>query len=231
MVRKLNYDKYIGETYEDMSGNLWNVKDVYRKEFSNKVRTVCLCINELDNSEKEIRLDVLKNLKGKSRNEYIFKEDFIIGLTSKGEEFYLDIEDYDVVKDYMWHLSNGYVCTNGENGKQIAMHRLVMNVLDSSIHIDHIEHNKRDNRKNKLRISNNQNNSMNKGYARSNTGYIGVYKNKNGLYEASIKHNYKKIYLGKFKNIKDAIKARLKAEKEIFKEYSPQIHLFEEYGI
>lgn len=42
---------------------------------------------------------------------------------------------------------------------------------------------------------------------------------------------YKQKSLGKFINKKDAIVARLKAEKEYFGEFAPQRRLFEEYGI
>lgn len=48
---------------------------------------------------------------------------------------------------------------------------------------------------------------------------------------AQITVNYKNIHLGTFEDKEDAIKRRLKAEKEYFKEYAPQQHLFEKYGI
>jgi len=37
--------------------------------------------------------------------------------------------------------------------------------------------------------------------------------------------------LGSYKNIENAIIARLKAEKNYFKEFAPQRHLFKEYKI
>lgn len=43
--------------------------------------------------------------------------------------------------------------------------------------------------------------------------------------------NGNRIKLGYFINKKDAIVARLKKEKEILEEYSPQSELFEKYGI
>ena len=45
------------------------------------------------------------------------------------------------------------------------------------------------------------------------------------------KVNYKKIRLGEYEHIEDALIARLKAEKKYFKEFAPQRHLFAEYGI
>lgn len=49
---------------------------------------------------------------------------------------------------------------------------------------------------------------------------------------AQIKYNYKRIFLGYYDDIEDAIRARLKAELKYFgKEFAPQRHLFKEYGI
>jgi hypothetical protein len=50
-------------------------------------------------------------------------------------------------------------------------------------------------------------------------------------YEARIGYNKKKIHLGSYENIEDAIVARLKAEKEYFGDFAPQRHLFKEYNI
>jgi hypothetical protein len=43
--------------------------------------------------------------------------------------------------------------------------------------------------------------------------------------------NRKQIRLGCFSDKIDAIKARLKAEKEYFGEFAPQQHLFEQYEV
>lgn len=41
----------------------------------------------------------------------------------------------------------------------------------------------------------------------------------------------KEITIGHYINIQDAVYSRLKAELECYGEFSPQRHLFEEYGI
>ena len=41
----------------------------------------------------------------------------------------------------------------------------------------------------------------------------------------------KDIYLGRYSNKEDAIKARLEAEIKYYGEFAPQRHLFEQYGI
>ena len=43
--------------------------------------------------------------------------------------------------------------------------------------------------------------------------------------------NKRNINLGSYQNKKDAIRARLVAEKQYFGEFAPQRHLFKEYGI
>ena len=74
---------------------------------------------------------------------------------------------------------------------------------------------------------------MNGGVGSNNTtGVIGVYFDKrSGKYVAQINYNKQPRRLGSFKDKYDAVVARLQAEKELFGEYAPQKHLYEEYGI
>ena len=65
-----------------------------------------------------------------------------IGYTLKEEPFYFDLEDYNLIKDYCWHIDkNGYVVCKRD--KTIFMHRLVM-AAPSDMVVDHIYHNKND---------------------------------------------------------------------------------------
>ena len=50
-------------------------------------------------------------------------------------------------------------------------------------------------------------------------------------WSARICVDYKTIFLGRYKNIEDAIKVRLKAEKQYYGEFAPQKELFNKYGI
>ena len=64
------------------------------------------------------------------------------------------------------------------------------------------------------------------------TGFIGVsYHEQKCQYQAYIGVNKKRIYLGSYDNIIDAIKSRLCAEKKYYGEKAPQKHLFEKYDI
>jgi hypothetical protein len=116
--------------------------------------------------------------------------------------------------------------------KIVRMHRIIMQP-PSDMEVDHKFHNRNDNRKEFLRIVTSSQNSMNVNLKSNNpSGIIGVIWNKScKKWQPRIKVNNKLIYLGLFKNKEDAIKIRLQAEKEYFKEYAPQQHLYKEYGI
>ena len=49
------------------------------------------------------------------------------------------------------------------------------------------------------------------------SGYSGVFKRKNGKWEASYSHNGRKIYVGEYQNIEDAISARENALQKSYK--------------
>lgn len=155
-------------------------------------------------------------------NRYDLSGEYGIGYTSKGEEFYFDLEDYDKIKDYTWYINkNGYVIKSNPSER---LHRIIMNVSDNNIYVDHIHHKKYDNRKSELRLVTNSQNQMNKDIPSQNTsGYKGIswHKNKKA-WIAQIGLNGKLKYLGIFKNIDDAIEARTKAEKLYFGEYNFQ---------
>ena len=93
---------------------------------------------------------------------------------------------------------------------------------DDGLQVDHINHDSFDNRKSNLRIVTVSQNNMNKDIRADNSsGYTGVIPAKTlGKYIASIKVNQKRIYLGTFSCIEDAIAARAKAEEKYFKQYS-----------
>lgn len=153
-------------------------------------------------------------------------QEYAIGYTLKGEPFWFDKEDYDLVRKYCWHYdSGGYVVHKDDNGN-IYLHRLVMGVTDDNIQVDHISHppkpnHKVDNRKVNLRLVTNQQNQMNNAIGKNNTsGKTGVSWDKARMkWEAYIFVNAKKIHLGRFIKKEDAINARKEAELKYFKEY------------
>lgn len=159
-----------------------------------------------------------KSGKWKKYNRYDLSGEYGIGFTSKGEEFYFDIEDYDKIKDYCWYIdNNGYVASS--NG--ILMHRIILPTEDGYVP-DHI-HGKttnNDNRKSNLRIATDSQNHMNMRISSRNTsGVTGVSRHPSGGWIAHIKSGniIKRKY---FNNKEDAINQRKEWEKLYFQEYS-----------
>jgi hypothetical protein len=170
-------------------------------------------------------------LREKLGNNYDLNEACGVGYTSKNEKFYFDVEDYELIKDYTWYISNvGYV-VNHTNNIILLLHRLIMNCKDHSFVVDHIDRNPLNNRKNNLRITDERMNQLNRKNNKNNKwGVMGVYKNKN-TWTSTIRYYGKDICLGRFDNFEDAAIARLKFEKENLGECASQRHLFEEYGL
>lgn len=152
--------------------------------------------------------------------------DYCIGYTLKGEPFWFDKEDIDIVKQYCWHYnSNGYVTHKDKYGV-IFLHRLVIGADNSNIQVDHINHppkpqHKIDNRKINLRFVTNQQNQMNNAPSKTNTsGKTGVSFDKSrNKWAAYIWVDKKKIHIGRYDSKQKAIAARKDAEIKYFKEY------------
>lgn len=177
----------------------------------------CGCIK----SEKTIQ----RNKERHQPNPCDMLGEYGIGYTSKGEEFWFDKEDYDLIKPYHWWYSDsGYVVARDpETKKNISLHRLVMGVTDSSVEVDHKNHpprkeHKKDNRKSNLEIVTRSENQMNVSLRIDNSsGKTGVYWNKNNNnWRVQIMVNKKIIRIGSFNNKEDAIRAREEAEKKYF---------------
>ena len=164
----------------------------------------------------------------KKYNTYDLSGEYGIGFTSNGEEFWFDLEDYDLIKDYCWHKdASGYICTNGykdgRNNRQ-SLHRLIMGCTDVDYVVDHIHgrETKHDNRKKNLRIATHRQNCINTGLRSDNTsGVTGVvwYKNKN-KWRAQVFVNSKCISLGYYDKFEDAVKARKDGEEKYYGEWS-----------
>ena len=161
-------------------------------------------------------------------NEYDLTGQYGVGYTTKGEPFYFDIEDYDLIKDYCWRLrKDGYLDAKIRDGsnKRVLMHNLIMN----QIHIDHVGgiESRNDNRKENLRIppddySFDTYNQMNKSKQSNNkSGCPGVcWHKRDKVWEVHISLNGIQKYLGRFNEFEEAVKIRKAAEKEYFGEYS-----------
>lgn len=154
----------------------------------------------------------------KRYNTYDLSGEFGIGYTLKGEEFYFDLEDYDKIKDFCWHIdTNGYV-TCSDN--KLFLHILIMNPQNNE-EIDHIKHKKYDNRKSQLRLVSRSQNNMNRSKQSNNTsGTTGVSfhkRSKKWFAYIKINNKQKRIYSD---TKEEAILIRKNLEEKYFGEFS-----------
>ena len=152
-------------------------------------------------------------------NTYTFYDDYVVGKCFDGQEFLVDINDYDLIKNYKWHIDiYGYALSKIEyNGQQrtIKMHRLIMDVLENNeIEIDHINRNGADNRRENLRFADRTLQMINTGLSsRNKSGIKGVYwMNSVQKWAAQIKVNRTTHYLGCYNTIEEAAQKRREAE-------------------
>ena len=168
--------------------------------------------------------------KFKQRTTYDLSGDFGIGYTNKGDEFWFDKEDYELISKFNWHKHHNYFEAHipmNKSRKRINMHRLVMGVSDEkydyTMDVDHIiTENKFDNRKCNLRIVSKSQNNKNKIIQRNNTsGVPGVKKaSKSNNWEVYININKKYTYLGTYVDFNEAVAVRKAAEEKYYGEYS-----------
>jgi hypothetical protein len=135
---------------------------------------------------------------------------------TKGKIAIVDDEDFEFLNKWKWkYHKDGYAVRNATGNKPIYMHRLV-NKTPIGFITDHINRNGLDNRRLNLRTSNFTQNALNSGMWKHNTsGVKGVYwsKQKN-KWHARIMINQKHIHLGFFIDINDALKSRIKWERQ-----------------
>lgn len=160
----------------------------------------------------------------KKYNDYEIKDDTVLVFidNDKSKVMLCDIDDWERLKQLYWTEHNGYAVTT-KNYDHPIFHRLVMNIDDPKIQVDHINGNRLDNRKSNLRLCTNQENSMNK-YENSNntSGYKGVYFDKNrNKWRASIQYNGKHISSTKrYDTPEDAYRWYIDKSNELFGEFS-----------
>lgn len=154
----------------------------------------------------------------------------------KGEKFTVlyDECDHELIKSHKWHID-----TNGNVGtwikydgkwKRKMLHRLIFDLTDPDIVVDHIHHNRLDNRRSELRVCKQYENQRNR-RAKKNGGskFLGVYiarvKNKDGgikseRFVAGIGINRKYKTIGTFKTEEDAARAYDREAKIYFGEFA-----------
>lgn len=203
----------------------------------------CICNANSLKSGKSRSCGCLKSDKIKARRKlcsYTFTDNYVIGYCyNDNSEFYIDLEDYEDIKDFSWYrdYNTNYICTNNIDAKYGKLHRCIMDKYGDLTNkdVDHIiTKDKHDNRKSNLRIITHQQNLFNTKLNKLNaSGFTGVYwSKKDKSWYSQITYNKKCIHLGYTKTKEQALIQRLQAEVKYFgKDFAPQRHLFEEYGI
>ena len=124
----------------------------------------------------------------------------------------VDDDDFEYINQFKWYAekSTNTFYAGRKGGKTtIRMHREIMKTqLENNIgkFIDHKDGNGLNNQKYNLRTCTQAENGRNRHCVNNSSGYLGVCK-KGKKWYAQIKVNKKNIYLGIFKDKKDAAKA------------------------
>jgi hypothetical protein len=129
--------------------------------------------------------------------------------------------------DLYWIISNKKAGSNASNGymqikimqKVYCFHRVAWAIYYGEWpeqELDHINRDKKDNRIHNLRLSTRNENNWNISPKKNNTsGFIGVYLHKKtGKWYSTIRTGVKRINLGYFDKIEDAVLARKEAAKK-----------------
>ncbi len=138
----------------------------------------------------------------------------------------IDLQDIKNVSKFKWYLTaSGYVYSKGG----IKLHTLVM----GECLWDHKDRDKLNNQRANLRSCTPQENNQNLPKRCDNSsGVTGVnFHKETKKWRAYINIDGKQLYLGLHQDKHKAIEARLQAEQKYFKEFAPQRHLYEEYGL
>ena len=152
----------------------------------------------------------------------------VLWTTNTNEEVYFDLCYAEKILEYTWANDGHGYPTTSIDGKNIRMHTF----LGYKGH-DHIDRNKNNNRVENLRPCSQHENAMNQSKQQNTSSqYIGIYYAKDrGQWRAHICLNNKTINLGSYATEKEALIARLKAEKDYFGDFAPQRDLFSKYKI
>lgn len=124
---------------------------------------------------------------------------------TQGRIALVDDEDFDLVSRYKWHVlkrKNGRCYAGTQSLKtRLYMHRLILNLDDKNIQVDHKDNNGLNNQRHNMRECIKSQNMHNVGNKYGSSIYKGVYfNNKSKKWRSQIKCNNIKINLGSFAN-------------------------------
>lgn len=172
----------------------------------------------------------------KNYNEYRIENNIVIGKASNtDDEFFVDLCDFDKIKDISWSVRINSVgmkelCGWSPEAKKTTR----MHVILGFPNHDHIDRNELNNCRSNLRQATIQEQIWNRSKAKGkSSNVVGVsYYSKSGKWVAELSYNRKRVFRQFFATEEEAILARLNAEVQYIPlEFAPNRHLFEQYGI
>ncbi len=143
----------------------------------------------------------------KIKTEQVAIDDHTVRLVVFGDyPVLIDAEMYDKVKHVKWcvvmdgktaykHVSGGETVSGAR--KSLLLHRVIMQVTDPKVYIDHVNGNTLDNRLANLRISNARLNGQNKKKSTARTftsKLIGISAARSGVFRATVTLQHKQIF-------------------------------------
>lgn len=151
------------------------------------------------------------------------------GNKHKGKYFaQVDDSDFEKIKHIKWQFRKTKTNIYAKHFKLGAMHRYILSISDSKIHVDHKDMNGLNNQRDNLRIANRSQNGANRKSTGKTSKYLGVYlwidkKAKPGnerKFTVRIRHNGIQSHLGRFNSEIEAAKAYDEAAKKIHGEFA-----------
>lgn len=227
----------IGDKYNDWIV-IGEAKDRIDSSGKHHKRLLCQCkcgkiqtkdVYKLKNGAKMCRDCYLKMVPNngvpfeRKYNKYEFQGDIVIGYINNSDKtFIIDVDDYGKIKEYCWHETQDRIFTT-INKKKCSLHRFILGLTSEEAVVDHINRNPLDNRKQNLRICSLADNAKNRSLSTNNkSGHNGVhFDKKSKKWIAYVCCNKKRYNCGRFDNYEEALKARIKKEKELFGEFAP----------
>ena len=147
-------------------------------------------------------------------NNYTIDGDIVKIHLKNGYDCIIDLDCLEKINNYRWHTvikenDNIYVTTtikNNNKSTSLQLSRLLLNITDPKIYIDHIDRNCLNNRLSNLRICNNNENQQNTSYSKNSKLKIrGISICKTtGQYKCQLTKNRKFIYNKRFTSLDEA---------------------------
>lgn len=168
-------------------------------------------------TDNKIKTKIKRQTRVKNKYEEI-GDTVYVKMNNCNDVMLCDKKDWEIVKNITWHKNNKGYAAYGIDGSKEKFHQVIMPTKEGQM-IDHINGNKLDNRRINLRIVSKSDNCFNCKRKTTVSGKTGVRLLPNGKWGAFITKNKIVHNLGVYKDLREAVEARKKAEIEFFGMY------------